>query len=133
MARTPRDEHRGAAAIEFALILPLLIMLVFGIIQFGVLFNRQQGLHAAAREGARIASISNTTQPEIVARVNDTLTGVSLSEAPTVTITPNTTEPCRNRTGLTVVVEVSAPSSIEIPMWGAKSFTLSGRGEYRCE
>ncbi|MCB0996053.1 MAG: pilus assembly protein [Acidimicrobiales bacterium] len=110
-----------------------MIMLVFGIIQFGVLFNRQQGLHAAAREGARIASLPNTNQTQIESRVTDALTGVSLSATPTITITPNVTQPCRDRTGLTVVVEVEAASTIEIPMWGTKSFNLSGRGEFRCE
>ena len=133
MATARHDRERGAAAVEFALILPLLIMLVFGIIQFGVLFNRQQGLHAAAREGARIASLPNTNQTQIESRVTDALTGVSLSATPTITITPNVTQPCRDRTGLTVVVEVEAASTIEIPMWGTKSFNLSGRGEFRCE
>ena len=133
MATARHDRERGAAAVEFALILPLLIMLVSGIIQFGVLFNRQQGLHAAAREGARIASLPNTNQTQIESRVTDALTGVSLSATPTITISPNVTQPCRDRTGLTVVVEVEAASTIEIPMWGTKSFNLSGRGEFRCE
>ena len=47
------------------MILPLLILLVFGIVQFSLAYNRQQGLHAAARKGARIASLPQTTQTEI--------------------------------------------------------------------
>jgi len=50
--------------VEFALIMPFLLMLVFGVIQFGTLFNRQQGMHAAAREGARVAALPSSTLAE---------------------------------------------------------------------
>ena len=46
-ARMSQPE-RGAAAVEFALVLPLLILLVFGIVQFAIAYNRTQGLHAMA-------------------------------------------------------------------------------------
>lgn len=49
----------GAAAVEFSLIAMLLFTLLLGILHFGLTFNRQQGLHAAAREGARLASLGN--------------------------------------------------------------------------
>jgi Flp pilus assembly protein TadG len=62
-----RDE-RGASAVEFALLAPILFMLVFGIIQLGMAYHRQQGLEAASREGARTASIG-ATQTEINDRV----------------------------------------------------------------
>lgn len=64
-ARARREE--GASAVEFALVLSLLFMLVFGIIQFGMAFNRTQGLHAAAREGARVAAVGGT-QSDVQAR-----------------------------------------------------------------
>ena len=51
--RRDRSE-RGAAVIEFAIVLPILILLVFGIVQFSIVYNRVQGLHAAAREAARL-------------------------------------------------------------------------------
>ena len=47
----------GAAAVEFALILPCLLALVFGIFQFGIAFNNWITISNAAREGARLASI----------------------------------------------------------------------------
>lgn len=53
-----RREHgdRGAAAVEFALVVPVLVLLLFGMIDYGLYFtNRlavQQGAHAAAREAA---------------------------------------------------------------------------------
>ena len=48
---------RGAAAVEFALLLPVLLLLVFGIIDFGRALNAQITLTQAAREGARIAAL----------------------------------------------------------------------------
>jgi len=49
---------RGAAAVEFALILPLLLLLVFGIINYGALMYDQSVITNAAREGARWAAIN---------------------------------------------------------------------------
>lgn len=59
--------ERGASAVEFALVLSLLFLLVFGIIQFGIAYNRTQGLHAAAREGARVAAVGGS-QADVRAR-----------------------------------------------------------------
>ena len=52
--------ERGASAVEFAIIISLLFIVLFGIIQFGIAYNRYQGLQAAAREGARVASVGDT-------------------------------------------------------------------------
>jgi Flp pilus assembly protein TadG len=133
LRRARGDDDRGAAAVEFAMILPILLLLVFGIVQFSIAYNRQQGLHAAAREGARIASLPQTTQDAITERVNDSLTGITFESPPTVTVTPNDTQPCDQRSGLTVVVQVQGVTQLDIPLWGTQSLTLTGRGEFRCE
>lgn len=52
-----RASERGAAAVEFALILPILLTLVFGIIEFGWAFGQQVSLGNAAREAARTMAI----------------------------------------------------------------------------
>src|SRR5690349_21208488 len=52
---------RGAAAVEMALVLPMLLILVFGIIDYGRMLNAQIRLTEAAREGARAATIENTS------------------------------------------------------------------------
>jgi len=63
MFRTKLRREEGAAAVEFALIVGVLAMLVFGMLQFGVAFFQLQNLRAAAREGARVGSVgANVTQ-----------------------------------------------------------------------
>lgn len=50
--------ERGAAAVEFALVMPLLLLLVFGIIQYGYILSFRQALSQAAAEGARAAAVA---------------------------------------------------------------------------
>lgn len=69
---TPRD--RGAAAVEFALLVPLLLLIVFGIIDFGRALNAQITLTQAAREGARLAAVG---QPNVAARTQAAAIGLS--------------------------------------------------------
>jgi Flp pilus assembly protein TadG len=60
---------RGAAAVEMALVLPLLLLIVFGIIDFGRMLNAQISVTEAAREGARAATI-DTSDGAAQARVD---------------------------------------------------------------
>lgn len=48
-----RFSQRGASAVEFALVLPLLILIVYGIVEFGLILYNQQVITNASREGAR--------------------------------------------------------------------------------
>jgi Flp pilus assembly pilin Flp len=52
-----RRREDGAAAVEFALLLPLLVLLLFGFIQFGLAFNARIQATNAAREAARLAAV----------------------------------------------------------------------------
>jgi Flp pilus assembly protein TadG len=54
---TAQRDQDGAAAFEFALLLPLLVLLLFGLIQFGIAFNTKIQATNAAREGARMAVV----------------------------------------------------------------------------
>ena len=125
----------GAAAVEFALVLPVLVLLLFGIIQFSIAFNRAQGLHAAAREGARLGALRQSTRSQIEGRVHDALEGVlDDPSGVTISITPSDkTQPCNLRPGQSVEVTASYPTNINIPLWGKETLTLTGRGTFRCE
>ena len=50
--------ENGAIAVEFAVIFPLLAVLVFGIIEFGITLSREEQWTSAARDGARYAAVS---------------------------------------------------------------------------
>jgi hypothetical protein len=65
--------ERGAELIEFALVLPLLLLLVLGIVDFGFLFQRLEVVTNAAREGARIAVLPGYGTPDVQDRVNQYL------------------------------------------------------------
>ena len=56
--RGQRDE--GAQLVETAFALPLLVVIAFGVVQFGMALNRSQGMEAVAREAARMVSIEDT-------------------------------------------------------------------------
>ncbi|MDT9593874.1 TadE/TadG family type IV pilus assembly protein [Nocardioides zeae] len=74
--RGTRREQEGAAAVEFALVLPLLLLLVFGIISYGFMLSFRGSLSQAAAEGARAAAVSvNASGREAAARgaVNDAI------------------------------------------------------------
>ena len=51
-----RDE-RGAALVEFAIVMPLLFLLLFGVIEFAIAFNDYQSIRQGARDGARQAVV----------------------------------------------------------------------------
>ena len=58
-----RDARRrdGTATVEFAIVAPLMLTLLFGIIEFGTVFRDYISISEAAREGARVASVGNPT------------------------------------------------------------------------
>ena len=65
LRRWARDE-RGAAVVEFAIVVPILLVLVMGIIDFGRMYAVAASLAAASRDGARMAAtqtdLSDATQ-----------------------------------------------------------------------
>lgn len=68
IARLRRSEH-GAELIEMAIVLPLLLLLIMGMVDFGFLFQRYIVLTNAAAEGARVASLPGYTDADVTARV----------------------------------------------------------------
>jgi Flp pilus assembly protein TadG len=76
---------RGAELIEFAIVTPLLLLLVFGIANFGLMFQRYEVLTNAAREGARVAALPQYLEPDVRNRVTQYLTGSGLTPSNTTT------------------------------------------------
>lgn len=155
MRRAVHDSE-GAAAVEFSLIAILLFTLLLGILQFGLAYNRQQGLHAAAREGARLASLGNTvTDAEIRTRVAAAAPAFILSDAhlaiTIVAIDEDGTEStgadqsCRTDEGDDVVtlqqvrIEVDITPGAQsqydfgLPLIGGVSPDLSSTATFQCE
>ena len=59
------DKQHGVAAVEFAIVLPLLIFLFLGITEFGIAYYNKQVLTNASREGARAGIVEDTTDQQI--------------------------------------------------------------------
>jgi len=59
LSRCPSGFRKGATMVEMAIVVPFLVLLVFGIFEVGLLMKDYLGLNQAAREGARIASIGS--------------------------------------------------------------------------
>ena len=70
-----RRTDAGSAAIEFALMAPLLLLLVFGIIAYGYMLSFRQALSQGATEGARAAAVS--AYPTPAQKVTDAVSGVN--------------------------------------------------------
>ena len=78
--------ERGQALIEAGLVLPLLLLVVLGILDFGMLFWKFESVTNAAREGARIAILSGYTSTDVENRVNQYLADAGLTGTATVTV-----------------------------------------------
>ena len=78
--------ERGAELVEFALVFPMLLLVIVGIMDFGLLFQRYEVLTAAAREGARVAILPGYTDADVQARVNAYLTAGGVTQPATVSV-----------------------------------------------
>ncbi len=84
--RRTRDQ-RGAVAVEFGLITPMLLLLVFGIMEFGYMLNRDTIVNNASRDGARVAALGGS-YADIRSAVTTELSGSGIATtSPTTVIT----------------------------------------------
>jgi hypothetical protein len=58
-----KRNERGASLVEFALLLPILVLILFGIIDFGSLYNNYQSVRQGARDGMRQAIVADPGAP----------------------------------------------------------------------
>jgi Flp pilus assembly protein TadG len=135
--RLPRaaGNDRGAAAVEFALLLPVLLLLLFGLIDFGRALNAQITITQAAREGARLEALN---QPNVVTKTEAAATGLS-----GVTATIVTACPVGSGAGIDAQVQVTYPFTFVTPIGAIAAFfggsgagapiTLTAEGVMPCE
>src|SRR5688572_217714 len=81
--------ERGAVVVEFALLLPVLLMIVVGTIEFGRVYSQFQVFSGAAREGARCAAVQATPfrDCEVQDRIDSGATPYQPAEDATVSLT----------------------------------------------
>lgn len=113
------EQRTGASAVEMAIVLPVFLMVVFGIIEFGRAMMVAQLVTNAAREGARLAIIDGSTNPVVETSIKEFLRK-SCNAAPAdvqvdINVTPDPSNPDpanqlnASTTGDIVTVSVSVP------------------------
>ena len=98
----------GAAAVEFAVVSPILVLLLFGTIEACRIIYLRQTLTIAAYEATRIALVPKSTSGQVIAAANNILTDRGVNDA-VVTITPSSfsTAPIQSF----IEVRVTAPAN----------------------
>lgn len=121
MAVRNRDRERGAAVVELAMIMPVVLATVLLIVQFALWFHGRQVADAAAREGARLARIDTESwQGDATDRAEQVLKaiGPKLLDGATVTAWEE-----GDRRG----VEITATAVQVVPLLPSTTFTVTSR------
>ena len=126
-------QEEGAVAVEFAILLPLLLIILFATIGFGQALTRVQNYVSAAREGARYVAVhcessSGCSQDAVDARVAEAAAGYPIGVAD-VTVSPNI-----NCTPPSLAsVSWTQPITIQIPFIPTFTLSVPISGTFRCE
>ena len=120
-ARSRKTPRRGAAAVEFALVAPLLFMLFLGFVDVGRAIMVKNLLTSAARDGARTATLDGATVAGVQSQVSSFLLGATIPGV-TVNVSPDPLDLAQ--IGDPVSVNVTVPfSSVS---WLPSSFYFGG-------
>ena len=114
--RTQTRRRAGASAIEFALIAPLMILFTFGLVELGRMMLIKQTATHATREGARMAVRPSADRAEVVQRVQDELSLLSISGA-TIETDPSSLDDAEPGAEVTVRVRIDIGTVSWIPDW----------------
>jgi Flp pilus assembly protein TadG len=103
--------QKGQALVEFTIILPILLIVVMGILEFGIMLNSYLAIENAAREGARagIVGTSDTQIKNLIVATSPSLDPNNL----TVTITPTDVN---RKSGDTLTVQVTYNHKLIVPI-----------------
>jgi Flp pilus assembly protein TadG len=133
MRRIDLRKQNGQSMVEFALVAPVLLVLVLGIIQFGIVLNNYMALTDAVRAGSRQAAVGRTAADpigETVDRVRGAAGHLDQSELD-VTVTP--ADPSAWQQGGDVTVEATYPYEISLLGLVVKSGQLTSQTTERVE
>jgi Flp pilus assembly protein TadG len=123
---TKHNGERGAAAVEFALVVSLLLVIIFGIVAFGSVYSELEVMESAAREGARAAAVR--APDEIVAAVNDAAAPYAVDNTPSANLL------CDDATvGQRVTVSWNQDFQVQLVLAPPLNFTRQIKGVFRCE
>lgn len=120
-----RASERGAAALEFALVLPILLMLVFGIITFGRAYHAKVQLAGGVREGARALALGKSAGEAQAATVDAAGGLIAAGDVSTSGC------PAGGADG-TARVEASYDLVYTIPFVNEGTLTITANGAMRC-
>ena len=110
--------------------LPILVLMLWGIIEFSQGFNAKVELSAAVREGARTAALSTnagTVEAEAQEKTRDAAPGLKTS-----LIAVDLEEPCPSSGIGTAEVTATYPYQYDIPFFGTGTWTITAKGVMRC-
>jgi Flp pilus assembly protein TadG len=121
--------QRGASAVEFALLVPIVVMLAFAIFEFGIAYHNYISLTHAAREGARLAAVNFDVDPGL-----DEFEDRVRNSAPTINIESIDLDGQDGNIGDTVSVTVTGEVlNIEIPLVGSWPIQMASTATLRIE
>ena len=129
--RSGRGREHGAAAVELALVLPIIMVLVFGIVQFGFYYNATIELSGAAREGARSMAIDKTTATAQTVAKAAAANSCQVASDPCTVAVSTATNTCPAGTDVTVTVSRS-DYTIDIPFVPKTTVGIQGKAVMRC-
>jgi Flp pilus assembly protein TadG len=121
--------RRAAAAVELAVVTPVLLTMLFGIIEFGWMFTVRQALVTATREGARTAVLPGSTTADVVNRVTEFLQPLGLTGYTTTVQEGGTGEPSGTVTVAIPYANVTLVSGYFGGLTGELTATCSMRKE----
>lgn len=126
-----KKNEKGQTLVEFALVLPILLILVLGIIQFGIILNGQVTVTSAAREGARFGVVGED-EDAVKTRVKNALAGSLLIDPNSADI--DVTYPTMSGEELTVYVQYNMPVIVPLVFpGGVNSFSVEATSKMRAE
>ena len=102
-SRATGGKRRGGAVLETAIVLPVLLSLAFGTVEFGYYFFVKNTLQGAAREGARAAIISTAVNGDVTTAVANVMGAAGIASY-TVATTPASISGVASGTSITVTV-----------------------------